>query len=86
MSNCILCSKKGEERKYFFTEQSLCDEHCIGYYKYLIEGFKDEVTTESASSALGKCKIELKPTAAPIKPMPKPKPTPYRSNPFKMGM
>ena len=82
MSKCGLCSKIGEERKYFFTEQLLCDE----YYKYLIDGFKGEVTVKSASDAFDKCKIELKPERAPVKPRPKPKPSPYSSNPFKMGM
>jgi len=86
MSKCILCSKTGEERKFFFSGKSLCDEHCIGYYRYLIEGSEDKVDAESAKSAFEKCKIELKPKPAPINPMPKPKPTPYGSNPFKMGM
>ncbi len=86
MSNCILCSKTGKDRKYFFKGKPLCDEHSNGYLEYLIDGLVDEVTAESKNDAFEKYKIKLEPKPAPIKPMPKPKPTPYSSNPFKMGM
>lgn len=87
MSTCILYLSPGTDRRYFFPGKALCDLHYARFLEFVIDGFEEEITSSSVSSAYEKCKNKLEPKPGPIKPMPKPKkPTLYGSNSFKMGM
>ena len=61
MINCILCTKIGKNRKYFFKDKPLCASHYASFLEFLIEGMNEDVTNESAQDAFKKLKISLKP-------------------------
>ncbi len=81
MSNCILCTNIGKNRKYFFKNKPLCDTDYISYLEFLIKDMNEDITSESASDAFAALEISLKP-----KPTPKPAPKPYDDEPYSMGM
>ncbi len=66
MNNCILCTKVGKKRRYFFQDAPLCDADYASYLEYLVDDMEDEVTAESARSAFEKHKITLEPKPAPV--------------------
>jgi len=63
MSKCILCTNRGEERKYFLENEPMCDIHYIGYLEFLLDDSEEEVTAEDANNAYEgyKLSMELKP-------------------------
>jgi hypothetical protein len=81
MNNCILCSKAGKARKYFFKNKPLCDTDYIAYLEFLIKDMDENVTSESANDAYAALEISLKP-----EPAPKPAPKPYDDEPYSMSM
>ena len=86
MKNCTFCTKTGFDRSYTVDEELLCDKHYIAILETLLIEKVDEVTKDDVKSAFEKYKIKLEPKVAPIKSSARLTPTPYRKNPFKMGM
>lgn len=80
MNNCILCTKTGKNRKYFFKNKPLCDTDYITYLEFIIQDMDEDVTSESANDAFTALEISLKPEP------PKPAPKPYANEPYSMRM
>lgn len=61
MTKCILCTKIGKKRKYFFKDEPLCASHYADFLEFLIKDMNENITDESVQDAFKKLEIRLKP-------------------------
>ena len=84
--SCVICTKAGKARKYFFKGNPLCDKDYIGYLEFLLDDSEEQVTTESAESAFAEYKLSLDPAPEPIKIEIEEEPEYVAPSPYRMRM